>query len=120
MACGNLLSGPDSNHRLDTTVYRPPEIFKSKEDQCNSVMLLQVGVVSANSAAKTRQGSHKASHEGLFFLPRLANPFPGHSLVRLNDQEPRKRVFRRGLCAKIYASLGSAETPGCQEYPGSS
>ena len=23
MGCGNLLSGPNSNHRLETTVYRP-------------------------------------------------------------------------------------------------
>ena len=23
MGCGNLLSGPNSNHRLETTIYRP-------------------------------------------------------------------------------------------------
>ena len=24
MGCGNLLSGPNSNHRLETTVWKPP------------------------------------------------------------------------------------------------
>ena len=51
MKCGNLLTGPNSNHRLETTVFRPSDYLSCRGNQ-------RIGF-PANLSGKKKAHKHK-------------------------------------------------------------